>query len=285
MADMNELLRQAQEMQERLMAAQAESAETVVEGQAGGGLVKVTTTGGLDFRSVTIATEAVARIDQLFAIERLINGHGAEARLATRAASSAPILAELEPWLRVSRKSEIGKAIDYTLKRWPALTRFMTDGRICLSNNAAERALRGIAVGRHNWTFAGSDRGGERAAGGGGRRADRAAAPGGGGSPRREGAARAPAPPCVRDSGGLERRVHPSLHVPQEPEHRLVGERQDLRHDRPGDLLGRVDPVVGVEDPGPAQAAGAAPVRSGLGVDVEGQAPVVHHPREEVGVV
>lgn len=116
-----------------------------------------------------IATEAVARIDQLFAIERLINGHGAEARLATRAASSAPILAELEPWLRVqrehtSRKSEIGKAIDYTLKRWPALTRFMTDGRICLSNNAAERALRGIAVGRHNWTFAGSDRGGERAA-------------------------------------------------------------------------------------------------------------------------
>jgi len=95
--------------------------------------------------------------------------HGAEARLATRAASSAPILAELEPWLRVqrehtSRKSEIGKAIDYTLKRWPALTRFMTDGRICLSNNAAERALRGIAVGRHNWTFAGSDRGGERAA-------------------------------------------------------------------------------------------------------------------------
>ena len=116
-----------------------------------------------------IATEAVARIDQLFAIERLINGHGAAARLATRAASSAPILAELEPWLRVqrehtSRKSEIGKAIDYALKRWPALTRFMTDGRICLSNNAAERALRGIAVGRHNWTFAGSDRGGERAA-------------------------------------------------------------------------------------------------------------------------
>ena len=64
----------------------------------------------------------------------------------------------------VSRKSEIGKAIAYTLKRWAALTRFMEDGRICLSNNAAERALRGVAVGRRNWTFAGSDRGGERAA-------------------------------------------------------------------------------------------------------------------------
>jgi transposase len=116
-----------------------------------------------------IAAEVVARIDQLFAIERLINGHNAEARLAARVVSSAPILAELESWLRAqrertSRKSEIGKAIDYTLKRWEPLTRFMADGRICLSNNAVERALRGIAVGRHNWTFAGSDRGGERAA-------------------------------------------------------------------------------------------------------------------------
>ena len=116
-----------------------------------------------------IAAEAVLRIDRLFAIEREINGHSAEARLTRRRERSVPILADLEPWLRVqrehtSRKSEIGKAIDYTLKRWPALTRFMTDGRICISNNAAERALRGIALGRHNWTFAGSDRGGERAA-------------------------------------------------------------------------------------------------------------------------
>ncbi len=116
-----------------------------------------------------IATEAVRRIDQLFAIERDINGLPAEARLAARTERSAPILAELEPWLRqqrerLSRRSEIGKAIAYTLKRWAALTRFMSDGRICLSNNAAERALRGIAVGRRNWTFAGSDRGGERAA-------------------------------------------------------------------------------------------------------------------------
>jgi transposase len=104
-----------------------------------------------------IATEAVTRIDWLFAIERAIHGQSAEARSAARAASSAPILAELKSWLRAqrertSRKSEIGKAIDYALKRWSALTPFMADGRICLSNNAAERALRGIAVGRHNST-------------------------------------------------------------------------------------------------------------------------------------
>ena len=116
-----------------------------------------------------IAAEAVTRIDRLFAIERAINGQSAEARLTRRREQSAPILAELESWLRAqrertSRKSEIGKAIDYALKRWTALSRFLTDGRICISNNAAERALRGIAVGRHNWTFAGSDRGGERAA-------------------------------------------------------------------------------------------------------------------------
>jgi transposase len=116
-----------------------------------------------------IAAEAVRRIDELFQIERDIAGLSAEARLAARQERSAPILADLEPWLRLqqerlSRKSEVGKAIAYTTRRWEALTRFMTDGRICLSNNAAERALRGIAVGRRNWTFAGSDRGGERAA-------------------------------------------------------------------------------------------------------------------------
>jgi transposase len=116
-----------------------------------------------------IAAEAVTRIDQLLAIEREINGHSAEARLEVRREQSARVVHELEAWLRTqrdrtSRKSEIGKAIDYTLKRWAALNRFMADGRICLTNNAAERALRGIALGRHNWTFAGSDRGGERAA-------------------------------------------------------------------------------------------------------------------------
>ena len=72
------------------------------------------------------------------------------------------LVLELEAWLRVqharvSRKSEIGKAIAYALNHWKALTRFLEDGRICMSNNAAERALRGVAVGRRNWTFAGSE--------------------------------------------------------------------------------------------------------------------------------
>jgi transposase len=65
---------------------------------------------------------------------------------------------------RLSRHAGTAKAIDYMLKRWPAFTRFLDDGRICLTNNAAERALRGIAIGRRAWLFAGSDRGGERAA-------------------------------------------------------------------------------------------------------------------------
>src|SRR5262249_17358047 len=65
---------------------------------------------------------------------------------------------------RLSRHADTAKAIDYMLKRWPAFTRFLDDGRICLTNNAAERALRGIAIGRKAWLFAGSDRGGERAA-------------------------------------------------------------------------------------------------------------------------
>jgi len=105
----------------------------------------------------------------LFKIEREINGKPAAERLAVRKERTKPLVLELETWLRiqharVSRKSEIGKAIAYALNHWTALTRFLEDGRICLSNNAAERALRGIAVGRRNWTFAGSDRGGERAA-------------------------------------------------------------------------------------------------------------------------
>jgi transposase len=116
-----------------------------------------------------IAAEAVRRIDELFAIEREINGKPAEERLSVRKERARPLVIELETWLRVqharvSHKSEIGKALAYTLNHWQALFRFLDDGRICLSNNAAERALRGIAVGRRNWTFAGSDRGGERAA-------------------------------------------------------------------------------------------------------------------------
>ena len=116
-----------------------------------------------------IACEAVRRIDELFEIERSINGCTPEERLAVRQKQSKPLVAALEAWLRdqrnrVSSKSEIAKAITYSLSRWPAFIRFLDDGRHCLSNNAAERALRGVALGRANWTFAGSDAGGHRAA-------------------------------------------------------------------------------------------------------------------------
>jgi transposase len=116
-----------------------------------------------------IATEAVARIDALFAIERDINGLVPQQRIAIRNDRSRPLIVDLEHWLReqrarVSRNSDTGKAIDYSLKRWTALTRFLDDGRLCMSNNAAERELRAVAVGRKNWTFAGSDEGGRRAA-------------------------------------------------------------------------------------------------------------------------
>jgi transposase len=82
---------------------------------------------------------------------------------------SRPLVNALESWLReqrarVSKNSETGKAIDYSLKRWAALARFLDDGRLCMSNNAAERELRAVAVGRRNWTFAGSNEGGRRAA-------------------------------------------------------------------------------------------------------------------------
>jgi transposase len=122
-----------------------------------------------ELQKAPIAIEAVQRIDALFAIEREINGLSASQRLAVRAERSRPLVDALAAWLRdqyarLSAKSATAKAIDYMLKRWPAFTRFLDDGTICLSNNAAERALRGIAVGRRNWTFAGSDEGGRRAA-------------------------------------------------------------------------------------------------------------------------
>jgi transposase len=116
-----------------------------------------------------LALEAVRRIDRLFDIERAINGQGAEERLAARTELSAPLVADLETWMRaerarLSRHNAVAKAIDYMLKRWDGFTRFLHDGRVCLTNNAAERALRGIALGRRAWLFAGSDRGGQRAA-------------------------------------------------------------------------------------------------------------------------
>jgi len=116
-----------------------------------------------------LALEAVRRIDALFEIERGINGESPEQRRAVRQKMSAPLVADLENWMRgqrakLSRGNDVAKAMDYMLKRWSAFTRFLDDGRICLSNNAAERALRGIALGRKSWLFCGSDRGGDRAA-------------------------------------------------------------------------------------------------------------------------
>jgi transposase len=116
-----------------------------------------------------IAAEAVERIDVLFAIEREINGMAPQERVRVRNERSLPLVIELQAWLReqrarVSKHSETGKAIDYSLKRWTAFTRFLDDGRLCMSNNAAERELRAVAMGRKNWTFAGSDEGGRRAA-------------------------------------------------------------------------------------------------------------------------
>jgi len=116
-----------------------------------------------------IALQAVQRIDAVFDVEREVNGQAAETRLAVRQQRIVPLLNELESWMRaerarLSRHADVAKAFDYMLTRWPAFTVFLRDGRICLTNNAAERALRGIALGRKAWLFAGSDRGGERAA-------------------------------------------------------------------------------------------------------------------------
>ncbi|CAD7054290.1 IS66 family transposase [Pseudorhizobium endolithicum] len=116
-----------------------------------------------------MALEAVKRIDALFDIEREINGLADEQRLERRRKDSQPLAEELHDWLqteraKLSRSSPVAEAIDYMLKRWDGFTSFLDDGRICLTNNAAERALRGFALGRKSWLFAGSDRGAERAA-------------------------------------------------------------------------------------------------------------------------
>jgi transposase len=116
-----------------------------------------------------LAIEAVRRIDAIFDIERVLLGETADRRRAVRQELSLPLVASLETWMRterarLSRHADAAKAMDYMLNQWEAFARFLDDGRICLTNNAAERALRGIALGRKSWLFAGSDRGGERAA-------------------------------------------------------------------------------------------------------------------------
>jgi transposase len=101
--------------------------------------------------------------------ERPINGRPPDERLAARRQDVAPSVWEFIDWMtreraELSRHNEVAKAMDYMLKRRDAFTCFLDDGRICLSNNPAERQLRGIALGREAWLFAGSDRGGQRAA-------------------------------------------------------------------------------------------------------------------------
>ncbi len=119
-----------------------------------------------------IALEAVKRIDAIFDVEREITGLTAAVRHDARQRLVRPMVEDLHDWMRaerarMSKHNPVAKAINYMFEeegRWDAFTRFLDDGRICLTNNAAERALRGIALGRKAWLFAGSPRGGERAA-------------------------------------------------------------------------------------------------------------------------
>src|ERR1700723_1075272 len=116
-----------------------------------------------------IAIEIVRRIDALFEIERPINGKTPDERRAVRQMLSKPLVEELQLYMReqrakLARGHDLAKAIDYITKRWDAFTLFLVEGASCFRNNAAERALRGIAMGRKSWMFCGSDRGGERAA-------------------------------------------------------------------------------------------------------------------------
>lgn len=99
----------------------------------------------------SIAQVMVQRIDALFDIEREINGQRAEVRKAARQDRTLPLVLDLEAWMKaqrakLSRNDDLAKAFNYLLNRWPAFTFFLDDERVCLSNNAAERALRGIAT-------------------------------------------------------------------------------------------------------------------------------------------
>jgi transposase len=125
-----------------------------------------------DFHESTrspVAAEALRRIGELYAIEEQIRGRLPAERARVRVERAEPLLDELKNWLeaqlaRVSKKSELAVAIRYALSRWTAMTRYRDDGRLEIDNNAAERALRAVALGRKNYLFAGSDAGGEYAA-------------------------------------------------------------------------------------------------------------------------
>ena len=116
-----------------------------------------------------LAAEAIRRIGELYDIERDIRGRSPDERASERKQKAEPLLLDLHRWLfhqlkSLSKKSETAKAIQYALTLWPALTRYVGNGDIEIDNNAAERALRVVALGRKNYLFAGSDSGGNRAA-------------------------------------------------------------------------------------------------------------------------
>ncbi|WP_457326466.1 IS66 family transposase, partial [Roseateles sp. P5_E11] len=115
------------------------------------------------------AAQALCHIQGLYAVEADIRGSPPEVRRQQRQARAGPLLEKFHVWLQgvltqVSTKSELAKAARYSLARWKALTRYVDDGRIEIDNSAAERALRGVALGRGNYLFMGSNAGGERAA-------------------------------------------------------------------------------------------------------------------------
>jgi transposase len=120
-------------------------------------------------KPTALTTDILVRIGALYAIEADVRGQRPDVRRRARHERTAPLIANLRAVLndalrRFSPKSVMAKAIVYSTKRWAALTRFLDDGRLEIDNNIAERSLRGIAVGRRNWLFAGSHVGGERAA-------------------------------------------------------------------------------------------------------------------------
>jgi hypothetical protein len=116
-----------------------------------------------------LAAQALRHIQALYAVEADIRGSPPQVRRQQRQARAGPLLEKFHLWLQgvltqVSTKSELAKAARYSLARWKALTRYVDDGRIEIDNSAAERALRGVALGRGNYLFMGSNAGGERAA-------------------------------------------------------------------------------------------------------------------------
>ena len=116
-----------------------------------------------------VAAEALRRIGELYKIEETIRGKPPDTRREVRQQRARPLLESLREWLeatlsKIMQKSDVASAIRYALAHWSALTRYADDGRIEVDNNAAERALRAVAIGRKNYLFVGSNEGGNRAA-------------------------------------------------------------------------------------------------------------------------